>query len=305
MAPKLSVIICSYNRYDSLQETLQWLLDRSDFNDSRHELVIVENTPAKMRQPIHVPEGRNIRLGICEETGLSHARNYGITHSTGSIVAFLDDDALVCPNWHAAIEDAFDSNPEAPIVGGRVVPHYRGLTPAWYDDKLSGYLSCIDWGPGTRHLRAGEWIVGANMAFRREVFDQAGLFNTSLGRKGSASLLSNEEIALLEAVGIHRIVYAPKMEVEHVIPADRLTLKWFRRRVYWQAVSDMVSGSVHSDDASAIREYRETVMQFPAEHRNLSSFSFEPVNFAQFSLQLRAIYLAAIIMGGGLDPTPT
>ncbi|PHK93204.1 glycosyl transferase [Pseudoroseomonas rhizosphaerae] len=301
MRPKLSIIICSYDRYDSLHETIEWLFGRSDFSDARHELLVVENTPAKLRKPIHVPSGRNVRVGVCDDTGLSHARNYGIAHSFGEIIVFLDDDALVSPTWHSAIEEAFDSHPDAPIVGGKVVPHYRGETPPWYDDRLSGYLSCIDWGKATRRLRPGEWIVGANMAFRREVFEQVGVFNTSLGRKGAASLLSNEEIALLERVGINRILYAPKMEVEHIIPADRLTLKWFRRRVYWQAVSDMVSGSTYADEAATIREYREIIMQLPAEHRNLSSLSFEPKTFAEFSLQLRAVYLAAVTMGSGLD----
>jgi hypothetical protein len=40
-------------------------------------------------------------------------------------------------------------------------------------------------------------------------------------------------------------------------------------------------------------------MQMEAEHRNLDALSFEPADAAQFALQLRAIYLAAVMLGGG------
>ena len=299
MSCALSVVICTYDRYEALEEALAALLASRGFQQTSCEVLVVENTPAPRRQPIRLPGLANVRVQVCEETGLSHARNFGIVNTVGEIVAFLDDDALVCDTWCSEMIRAFD-DPKALVVGGLVKPyHPTEKPPAWYDERLAGYLSCIDWGPRPRHLRPGEWIVGANMAFRRAVFDQYGLFDVALGRKGTGSLLSNDETALLERVGMQRVLYVPAAAVRHMIPAERLSTRWFRRRVYWQAVSDMVSGQTRLDDPALRLEYGKVISELEAERRNLNALYFEPENYEQFAIQLRAIYLAAVLLGGG------
>lgn len=300
-APRLSVVICTYDRYDALSDTLDALLASKGFTETATEVLVVENTPAERRLPVTIPTDPRVRLEVCETVGLSAARNFGITHSTGEIVAFLDDDAIVCDDWCRTIIEVFEEQPSVSVLGGKVLPRYTLPTlPAWYDNQLSGYLSCIDWSSRPRFLRKGEWIVGANMAFRRSVFDQYGAFDTSLGRKGAASLLSNDETALLEQIGMQHVYYEPRMAVDHVIPTSRLKPEWFRRRVFWQAVSDMVAGLTKAGDPQARREYGEVIGQLEANRRNLNALSAEPHNYAEFNLQLRGIYLATVAFGGGL-----
>jgi len=148
-------------------------------------------------------------------------------------------------------------------------------------------------------VKPGEWIVGANMCFRREVFETFGGFDTGLGRKGTASLLSNEELALFEPIGLSHILYDPKLLVEHVIAPERISLAWFRKRVYWQAVSDMMSGAVDCAAEAVAREYGVVIASLEPEHRNLKCMSFLPKDFERFRLQLRAIYLSAVMSGDG------
>ena len=114
--------------------------------------------------------------------------------------------------------------------------------PSWFYPELANYLSCIDWGGEPRPLKSEEWIVGANMAFRRSVFNKFGLFDTTLGRKGTRSLLSNEEVALMRAIGWAQIFYIPDMVADHIIPNERIRIDWFRKRVFWQAISDVLAG---------------------------------------------------------------
>ena len=304
--PDLSVIICTYDRYPVLQEALDTLAERGRPVVGRHEVIVVDNTHAAKRREIANPMPAVMRVITCENTGLSHARNAGIAVSSAPVLVFLDDDAFVGDGWCDAVTATFRAHPDVRVAGGRVLPRFDSpFLPRWYDAKrLSGYLSCLDWGATGRFLRRGEWIVGANMAWRRDVFEEFGAFKTELGRKGSASLLSNEEIELLERVGIEKVWYEPAFTVEHLVAVERMTLPFFRRRVYWQAVSDMVAGIAETDPARLRTEYADTVLRLPAEHRNLSALNFEPADAEQFGLQLRAIYSASLMMGQGVSPTP-
>jgi GT2 family glycosyltransferase len=299
-AMKLSVVICTHDRYDTLATCVGRLVGSAGFADPRCDLLVVENTPAPRRRPIALPKGRRARLSVCETPGLSNARNHAIAHSGGDVIAFLDDDALVADDWCTRILDRMQSDRELLVLGGRVEPLYAGdALPPWYDDRLAGYLSCIDWGLTPRFLRDGEWVVGANIAFRRDVFDTYGKFDADLGRRGSGSLLSNEETALLARVGLHRVFYDPAMAVRHMIPAERMTPRWFRRRVWWQATSDMVAGNVRDDDPALREEYGRLMARLEPEHRNINALMFDPTDKETFQVQLRAIYLAAVMLGHG------
>lgn len=304
--PDLSVIVCTYDRYSVLPEALETLAAKGRPVAGRHEVVVVDNTPAARRRPIANPMPGVMRVVTCDATGLSHARNAGIGATTAPVIVFLDDDAFVAEGWCDAVVETFRAHPEVRVAGGRVLPRYdTPVLPRWYDAKrLSGYLSCLDWGGAGRFLKRGEWIVGANMAWRRDVFEEFGAFKTELGRKGSASLLSNEEIELLERIGIENVWYDPAFTVEHLVAVERMTLPFFRRRVYWQAVSDMVAGIAEADPARLRADYADTVLRLPAEHRNLTALNFDPADADQFGLQLRAIYAAALMMGQGIAPAP-
>jgi hypothetical protein len=195
---------------------------------------------------------------------------------------------------------AFREFPAASACGGRTVPRFSsGFRPPWYHDELAHYLSCIDWGEKPHALAPGQWIVGANMAFRHAVFDEIGAFDPALGRKGEASLLSNEEIAMLRRLGRERVYYVPDMTVEHMVPDERLSLEWFRKRVFWQAVSDVLAGETYKKPADAAAELFDIVARAPAEWRGHRLFSFEPRNAEELKDQLSAVYLQSILMAQG------
>ena len=80
--------------------------------------------------------------------------------------------------------------------------------------------------------------IGVNAAFLREAFEQVGLFDTAIGRKPGTLLGQEVRDWFLRArsAGL-RGYYSPHMVVNHIVPASRLTKRYFRRWFYWHGIS--------------------------------------------------------------------
>jgi hypothetical protein len=172
-------------------------------------------------------------------------------HLAASLPSSLTTHAPARPGLHA--HAVFDGR--AGIVGGPIVPRWTDEKPAWIGEPLLSYLKGIDLGHELRELSAEEWLAGCNISFDRVSLIAAGGFPTRLGRMGSGStLLSNEELEASERVRAmgKLAIYTSKAVVEHVIPPERLTPSWFRRRAAWQAVSDLLSEPELAPDLAAI-----------------------------------------------------
>jgi glycosyltransferase involved in cell wall biosynthesis len=160
--------------------------------------------------------------------GLSIARNRCLQESKGEILAFLDDDVLVAPEWLQGLATTYSKTPAALLAGRTNLWWEAGAAPAWSSEAVEVLLSKLDYGNEIRELTRAR-IVGANFSFKREVSDRVGEFVTHLGRAGQG-LLSGEDT---EFVGRaleqgFRLFYAPAMSVRHWIPAHRTSKEYLR-----------------------------------------------------------------------------
>ena len=101
-------------------------------------------------------------------------------------LAFTDDDVTVGQTWLQNLTAPLDSG-EWAGVGGRILPEQGFLPPRWLlldgPYNMGGTLAIFDCG-----LEAGELTqaVGANMAFRKALFEKYGAFRPDIGpRPGS------------------------------------------------------------------------------------------------------------------------
>ena len=120
MKPQVSVIVCTFNRYDLLSEAVASIKLQSLAQDA-YELIIVDNSdePATREQlPAGLETVCNYRYITEARPGLSRARNIGIKAAAGGIVAFMDDDAKASPRWLARIIETFGESEGTGIVGG-------------------------------------------------------------------------------------------------------------------------------------------------------------------------------------------
>jgi glycosyltransferase involved in cell wall biosynthesis len=240
--PELSIIICTHNRADLLRKTLDSLLHLVDVEFV--EIILVDNqstdhTEAVIDQYLQQNEERLAIYSLFESTlGLSAARNAGIRAASAKIVAFLDDDAIPTRQWVRIILDTFAKMPKAMAMGGQIAPRFETSRPQWLIKPFELPLTIVDLGEKVREYPANLHPFGANMAFRKAVFE-AMLFPLELGRKGNM-LLSGEESWVFHHLrkDDHMIIYHPQMSVEHFIPANRLTREWMTQRYYYQGISN-------------------------------------------------------------------
>ena len=97
----VSVVLPTRNRADLLPRAVQSVLQQANV---RVELIVVDDAStdhtSKMLAAIKDP-----RLTVLAGSGVgaAAARNLAITHATGEIIAFADDDNIMAPGWLAAV----------------------------------------------------------------------------------------------------------------------------------------------------------------------------------------------------------
>jgi glycosyltransferase involved in cell wall biosynthesis len=240
--PKISIIICTYNRSALLVKTLHSLLPLENLDQA--EIIVVDNsskddTAAAIRRFIDTyGADMDIRYLLEPVQGLSAARNTGTLASKSPLIAFLDDDAIPCRTWISTIVSTFEQKPEVMAMGGKIAPIFESKRPEWLIKPFELPYTIVDLGNRIREYPKRLHPCGANMAMRKIVFDIS-LFPLELGRKGD-SLLSGEETWLFGQIQQegHSILYHPEMAVDHFVPANRLTEDWIMKRYYSQGISN-------------------------------------------------------------------
>jgi glycosyltransferase involved in cell wall biosynthesis len=301
---KVCAVICTYRRFDVLPEAIGGLLDQT-YAKALTEIVVVDNSgqPELSREFMKRYRNAALRYLIEPIPGLSRARNIGWRGTDADIIAYIDDDAIASPDWITTLVDAYtEFGPEAAVVGGLVNPIWPMSRPSWLHDYMLGFLSIVDWGGERRVTADGEWLAGTNISFRRSLLEQFGGFDENLGRTEGV-LLSNEEIALvskMKAAG-GKTIYDPDALVQHIIHPNRLTQDWFRRRAFWQAVSDLIMSS--KSDLTPEHVWGGVTKYFrclPPPQRTPVGFFVNPADAELFQKQLDSIYSLVRMFGYGI-----
>ncbi|MCR8635915.1 glycosyltransferase [Paenibacillus radicis (ex Xue et al. 2023)] len=244
--PYISIVICTYNRADLLLATLDSLQGLSGIDKA--EVIIVDNNSNDHTRSVaqaYIRRNTSVKARYFFEPsqGLSTARNTGIQAAEGTIIAFLDDDAIPCPEWISTIAASFDSRQDVYAMGGIIRPNFESSRPDWLIKSFELPYTIVDMGSRVMEYPARLHPCGANMAIRRSFFENHS-FPTNLGRKGN-SLLSGEEQWIFDRMRKEgkSILYHPEMAVVHFIPASRLTRQWIQQRYYYQGVSNACIGN--------------------------------------------------------------
>jgi GT2 family glycosyltransferase len=246
MTPRsFAVVICSYTerrRHDLLAAVESV---RRQTVPARRTVVVVDGDPALYeRVRADLPDVTVVlKRG---EQGLSAARNAGVAATAEDVVAFLDDDAVAHRSWLARLGEHY-LDPDVMGVGGAVEPHFAAGRPAWFPREFDWVVGCSYRGL-PRELAPVRNFIGANMSFRRHVFDAVGGFDGAVGRVGAAPTGCDETelcIRILERIPRGRLLYEPRAVVRHHVPQVRARWPYYLRRCWAEGRSKAVVARAH------------------------------------------------------------
>ncbi len=213
--PFVSVVIPVFNAADMIDELLQSLLVL-DYPADHYEIIVVDNGSTDNTRQL-VEKYPVILLEERETPGPAAARNKGIRHARGEIIAFTDADCVADRNWlkmlvadhedlsigafagdvrgcepaQTVIEAVYNQKRylspfrfETPGTGGQkaVLKQRAPIEPRSRLERLWVRLGLVTYYQRRAPLPPMHSAPTANVAYRREVFDQVGLFDISLLR---------------------------------------------------------------------------------------------------------------------------
>jgi len=175
---------------------------------------------------------------VCTRPGKNAALNFGLSHVTGKLIAFTDDDVLPARNWLTAMYEGAARWPNHVLFGGRVLPDWPEEPPdfvrelAHRPDIGRWTYSVLD--PPTSEGPCPHLLpMGNNMALRKSVFDDGLRFDERIGPRGASYAMGSETalVLRLRALG-HEPVFLPDSVVHHQIRAEQLSREWLIGRAF-------------------------------------------------------------------------
>lgn len=258
----VSVVVCAYtmNRIELIRTNIAAI--GAQLTDHDELIVVIDNSPelaSTVRQDF--PEVTVVDNDMGR--GLSSARNMGVKCARGEILAFVDDDAIPQPGWLESLRNQFDDNT---VVGvsGQTQPNWLDRQPGWFPAEFGWVVGCDfrglpDDGAEVRNP------IGANMAFRHTALDGIGGFSSELGRVGAGTAGCEEtdlSIRIREHTG-GRIIRATSAVVDHAVPADRSSLRYFVTRCWNEGRSKAVLTTIVGQSAGLSSERRHLMHTLP------------------------------------------
>jgi glucosyl-dolichyl phosphate glucuronosyltransferase len=246
---KLSVIIPTYNRVESLRCTINSFIDQT-YDKNLYEIIVSNNNSTDETDKLlrWYAKEYPTRFKYIKELrqGSHYARNSAAKLAKGELLYFTDDDMIADPDLLNEITQVFKFDPKVASVTGRVLPKWEVQPPDWvlelcYNELLSLNNPAEEFIISTQDCN----IYSCHQAVLKEVFFKAGGFNPDI--IGDTWVGDNETGLNIKIKELgYKFGYSGKSITYHWIPLTRMTQSYLNKRL---------SNQGNCDSYTAYRQY--------------------------------------------------
>lgn len=282
----LSIVVCTWNRAESLAMTLHSLKGQQGIYGRAIEILVVDNNSSDHTKQVVMDFASAWPLGTLRyefegRQGKQFALNHGIAKSRFDILAFTDDDILFADNWASEILKVFDRD-NVELVGGKTLVVWPASgQPDWYHPSMRAVLGSVDLGDQRVFPAPADYApAGANLAARRSLFERIGGFSESHFRH------MDFEFGQRSAANKAKVSYEPSLVVYAPVDGRCLTRRYFRRWAFKAGIA--LDSHVPNNQALLLGAPRWVYRQFMSD---LASLIFKPAGSTvadDFNRELRA-----------------
>lgn len=247
MMIKISVIIPTRNRCSLLKGTLDSITKQS-FPKDEFEVIVNDNgSTDDTKQVVESFKDKlpNLIYHYDAKPGLHVGRHNGYKLAKSDILVYADDDIEAFPSWLDAIWESF-KDPEVMLVGGKDLPKWLAKPPFWIEEKwyqLCPYghclaaLSLIDFGDEIREIPA-YYVYGCNFSVRKSIITETKGFHPDGVPFDMIEYRGDGESYVDNYIQDHgyKTIYNPNASIYHLVTEERLTLDYFKRRMFRSGV---------------------------------------------------------------------
>lgn len=208
---KISVVVPIYNSAHTLSQCLQALKNQTDSN---YEVIVVNDCSIDDSLRICKESGFKT-LSLATNKGQAVARNEGVKNSSGEIIAFVDSDAVVPPDWLEKYRQLLTTHKDADMICSGYKENIADTQPALFAFHEASY----------RRLDIPHYIsssTSSNCIIYREAFEEVGGYpeyylKTKGGGANQKAVATNEdaELGFLLSEKGKKIIWSHDNPVKH------------------------------------------------------------------------------------------
>lgn len=228
-APRVSVILPCLNEEANLEQVLKAVLAQ-DIPHEDYEVVVIDG--GSIDRSVEIARSAGARV-VSSPRGVSVQRNRGAAATTAPVLAFVDSDCVVPPDWlrrglHLIEKEGGD------LAGGpTIAPEGAGWIARAWDAHMRARERVL-LGKGGDLFRL---VTTSNLFIRRSVFDEVGGFDESLG-SGEDFFLCSQVAELGRTVQFDKEMVVRHLGAPQAVRSFFIEQVWHSSRSVWRRLAE-------------------------------------------------------------------